>query len=168
MIPGRGEFSERNAVRNSGPYGAEDEALLLDQLDPDRARGLARELASLLCAENDNSDEDATTLSLLLSDASPGQWRRRIAEAWAVDEEWAGLILTAPWPCRLTTQELVELLKMPTCFGGVRRVVLEHLGNRYGRKFANHGKFVRFAESRRLGLDFKAPPRRPRPAAVAR
>ena len=26
-----------------------------------------------------------------------------------------------PFPCRLTTQELVDLLKMPTCFGAARR-----------------------------------------------
>src|SRR5207249_1082806 len=43
-----------------------------------------------------------------------------------------------PLPCRLSTQDLVELLKMPTCFDKDRQAVLEHLGNRYGRPFANH------------------------------
>jgi hypothetical protein len=67
-----------------------------------------------------------------------------------------------PLPCRLSTPELVELLKYPTCFGEARKVVLKHLGNRYGRRFANHWEFVRFAQERRLGLDFTTPPQRPK------
>jgi hypothetical protein len=66
-----------------------------------------------------------------------------------------------PFPCRLSTQKLAELLKMPTCFGAARRVVLDHLGNRYGQRFVNHWEFVRFAEEKRLGLDFTTPPKRP-------
>ncbi len=65
--------------------------------------------------------------------------------------------------CRLATQELVDLLKMPTCFGEDRRVVLDHLGNRYGRRFVNHWAFVRFAQEQKLGLDFTTPPKRPDP-----
>jgi hypothetical protein len=66
-----------------------------------------------------------------------------------------------PLPCRLSTPELVELLKMPTCWGETRKVVLKHLGNRYGRAFANHWEFVRYAEENQLGLDFTTPPKRP-------
>ncbi|MGO9466002.1 MAG: hypothetical protein ACLQIB_43755 [Isosphaeraceae bacterium] len=72
-------------------------------------------------------------------------------------------ILAEPFPCRLTTQDLVDLLKMPTCIGAARRVVLNHLGNRYGRRFANHWAFVRFAREQKLDLDFTTPPRRPEP-----
>src|SRR5262249_54971382 len=36
-----------------------------------------------------------------------------------------------PLPNRLTTQQLVDLLKMPTCIGEARTVVLEMLGQRY-------------------------------------
>jgi hypothetical protein len=68
-------------------------------------------------------------------------------------------------PCRLTTPELVELLKYPTCFGPARQVILKHLGNRYGRTFANHWDFVRYAREHDLGLDFTSPPKRPRPNA---
>jgi hypothetical protein len=50
---------------------------------------------------------------------------------------------------------------MPTCFGEARRVVLDHLGNRYGRQFFNHWDFVRFAREQKLGLDFTTPPTRP-------
>jgi len=75
--------------------------------------------------------------------------------------EAAARLWAEPFPCRLTTQELVDLLKMPTCFGAARRVVLDHLGNRYGRRFVNHWAFVRFATDQKLNLDFTTPPRRP-------
>ena len=42
-------------------------------------------------------------------------------------------------------------------------VVLDHLGNRYGRRFDNHWAFVRFAREQGLGLDFTTPPKRPDP-----
>jgi hypothetical protein len=67
----------------------------------------------------------------------------------------------APLPCRLSTQDLVELLKMPTCVGEVRRVILDQLGNRYGRRFATHWDFVRYAREQKLDLDFTTPPQRP-------
>ncbi len=65
-----------------------------------------------------------------------------------------------PLPCRLSTQDLVELLKMPTCFGEARKVVLKHLGNRYGRIFANHWEFVHYAQEQHLNLDLTSPPKR--------
>jgi hypothetical protein len=63
-------------------------------------------------------------------------------------------------PYRLSTQELVELLQQPTCIGPARRVILRQLENRYGRPFADHWAFVRYAEQQRLGLDLTSPPRR--------
>ena len=65
-----------------------------------------------------------------------------------------------PLPCRFTTPELVELLKQPTCVGPIRRVVLDHLENRYRRKFSDHWDFVHFAQDQHLGLDFTSPPSR--------
>ena len=79
----------------------------------------------------------------------------------------AAAIAAEPWPCRLTTQELIDLLKMPTCFGAARRVVLDHLGNIHGRRFADHGEFVRFAQDNHLPINFTTPPRRPDLAALA-
>jgi hypothetical protein len=72
----------------------------------------------------------------------------------------AGFLVAAPSRIE-ATQELVELLKMPTCVAEVRRVVLDHLGNRYGRRFETHWDFVRFAQGQQLGLDFTTPPQRP-------
>jgi hypothetical protein len=71
------------------------------------------------------------------------------------------LVATEPLPHRLSTQDLVELLKMPTCVGEVRRVILDHLGNRYGRRFETHWDFVRYAQQQGLDLDFTTPPKRP-------
>jgi tRNA A-37 threonylcarbamoyl transferase component Bud32 len=69
--------------------------------------------------------------------------------------------ISEPLPCRFTTQDLVELLKMPTCVAEVRRVILDQLGNRYGRRFETHRDFVRYAQEQRLDLDFTTPPQRP-------
>jgi hypothetical protein len=66
-----------------------------------------------------------------------------------------------PLPCRLSTPQLVELLKYPTYVGYARRLILDQLENRYGRKFADHWAFVRFAQQQNLGLDFTTPPKRP-------
>jgi hypothetical protein len=66
-----------------------------------------------------------------------------------------------PPPCRLSTQDLVDLLEMPTCVGQVRRVILDQLGNRYRRRFDTHWDFVRYAHEQRLDLDFTTPPKRP-------
>jgi hypothetical protein len=38
-------------------------------------------------------------------------------------------------PRQLTTQELVDLLEIPICYGKARQVVLKHLGGRYGRRW---------------------------------
>jgi len=37
----------------------------------------------------------------------------------------------------------------------------KHLGNRYGRTFANHWELVRHAKEQQLDLDFTTPPKRP-------
>jgi hypothetical protein len=61
----------------------------------------------------------------------------------------------------LPTPVLVELLKHPLCVGEARHAVLDVLGTRYGRTFADVWEFVRYAEEQKLGLDFTTPPRRP-------
>jgi hypothetical protein len=67
----------------------------------------------------------------------------------------------AALPCRLSTQDLTDLLKHPFCVDQARRVVLEQLERRYHRTFADHWEFVRFAQQQNLGLDFATPPQRP-------
>ena len=143
-------------------------SILLAQLDPEKAHALAREMAASMCA---TSPIDPSILSRILADTSRTEITRRAAmmAAATIGQGIEGplcafpRIAAEPFPCRLTTQELVELLKMPTCLGGARCVVLDHLGNRYGRRFVNHWAFVRFAEEKGTGLDFTTPPRRPDP-----
>jgi hypothetical protein len=111
-------------------------------------------------------------LSVLLSDASPPAQRARSAAVSSAVASLGGrggplgdlaVVVSAAElpPCRLSTQQLVELLKMPTCVGEARRVVLDYLGKRYGRCFADQWEFVRFAQQQRLDLDFTSPPKRP-------
>jgi serine/threonine protein kinase len=117
------------------------------------------------------------SLNIILTDNGREQRTRRAAKTAETAGpglegalEAAARISAEPYPCRLTTQELVDLLKMPTCFGAARRIVLDHLGNRYGPRFVNHWAFVRYATEQNLNLDFTSPPRRPTyaPSAVRR
>jgi hypothetical protein len=115
--------------------------------------------------------------SAALSAVPPAEIPARSATAAAAGAFPAGtghplaalaLLLPAaePPPCRLSTQQLVELLKMPTCIGEARRIVLDQLGNRYHRTFADMWEFVRFAEEQKLGLDLTSPPQKPEPAVA--
>jgi hypothetical protein len=163
-------------------------AELLPRLGARQANPLAAILAALMGAEQDAaiaadvfSDEPGerdwpsgpAILSRVLTDTSPMQ---RAAHSLRMAMPRMGLgigvwpasaaLPAEPWPCRLTTQELVDLLKMPTCLGRARRVVLEHLGQIHGRRFADHWEFVRFAHENHLSLDFTTSPRRPDLAAL--
>jgi len=64
-----------------------------------------------------------------------------------------------PLPCRLSPQDLVELLKRPTCVGRARRVILDQLEGHYQHPFPDHWAFVRYAEEQKLGLDLTLPPK---------
>jgi uncharacterized protein (DUF2267 family) len=147
---------------------------LLRYLDPARAKSLTREVAmGLVSTRNVNEltpNADPLRWSKILDDTSTAEITRRagfmammIGQAASGQFAWAGALAAEPFPCRLTTQELVDLLKMPTCFVKARRVVVDHLGNRYRRRFVNHWAFVRFASEQGLELDFTTPPKRPDP-----
>jgi hypothetical protein len=56
---------------------------------------------------------------------------------------------------------------MPTCIGEARRVILDHLGKRYHRTFADVWEFVRFAKENLPDIDLLSPPQRPEEAAIA-
>jgi hypothetical protein len=111
-------------------------------------------------------------LSAMLKRVDPPELSRRGGAAAALVASFAGtaqaltpLALLVParelLPCRLTTQQLVDLLKHPTCVGPVRRPILDQLEARYRQRFADHWEFVRFAEEQGLGLDLTSPPQRP-------
>jgi hypothetical protein len=142
------------------------ERMLLLRLEPRAAIAWARTLCTRMVGEAKN-DRYALHLNSILTDTSREQVSRRMAQiaktggpGFEGTLEAAARVFAETFPCRLTTQELVDLLKMPTCFGAARRVVLDHLGNRYARRFVNHWAFVRFATDQKLNLDFTTPPRR--------
>src|SRR5262249_38890018 len=70
-----------------------------------------------------------------------------------------------PLPLPLPAQQLVDLLKHPLCVGEARRLVLAQLARHYQRPFADQWAFVRFAQQKKLGLDFTTPPQRLVPPA---
>jgi tRNA A-37 threonylcarbamoyl transferase component Bud32 len=113
----------------------------------------------------------APGLSAVLTRVDRPELSRRSAAVLAVAGPVAGtgrpLVAAAtlgqalePLPCRFSTQELVELLKQPTCIGPARRIILDQLANRYRRPFVDQWAFVRFAQEQNLGLDFTSPPQR--------
>jgi tRNA A-37 threonylcarbamoyl transferase component Bud32 len=137
-------------------------------LDDEVAMPTARILVRRMVSDRKSRD----TLNLLLTAATRPQLRRRVlAMAGAVGTSANGPLASLPFvssgaeplPCRFTTQELVDLLKMPTCAGEVRRALLDHLGNRYHRRFDTHWDFVRYDQEQGLNLDFTTPPQRPDP-----
>jgi serine/threonine-protein kinase len=67
------------------------------------------------------------------------------------------------WPLsgRFTEQQLVDLLKMPTCQRSVREVIIRQLGWQCDRPFANMWEFVAWAREHRPDLDLTSPPVRP-------
>jgi hypothetical protein len=153
-------------------------ARLIQTLEPEHAYRLSKKMAEEFCASGDANDLDFYTdfgsrtknLDAFLTNAGqPEVSRRAVALATAIGlaggRPFATLAAlpesSEPLPCRLSTQDLVDLLKMPTCFGEARKIVLKHLGNGYGRRFANHWEFVRFAQEQQLDLDFTTPPKRP-------
>jgi hypothetical protein len=62
---------------------------------------------------------------------------------------------------------LVELLKHPLCVGEARRAVLDALGTRYHRTFADQWDFIHFASEQYLDLDLTSPSKRLELAAAA-
>jgi hypothetical protein len=117
-------------------------------------------------------EQMAEVLAAALAGKDAEQFSRRAnAVAGAVgllaDTRHSFAIPAVLWPALGTfhrsfaLQYLSELLKHPLCVGEARRVVLDELGQRYGRRFADHWAFVRFAQEHKLGLDFTTPPKRP-------
>jgi hypothetical protein len=132
-------------------------------------------VSTLLSAMTKTSDSSTqqelawSFFSVLMDAPQAAQHQRSMAAAaWissGMNQPLASLALlpaaAEPLPCRFSTQFLVEVLKMPMCVGETRRVVLDHLGNRYQRRFADHWDFVRFVKEEKLDLDLTSPPMRP-------
>jgi hypothetical protein len=114
----------------------------------------------------------AETLSLLLGRLEPAEAAdrallvaRAIGGGASPPTRLCGLAILLqalqPPPCRLDTQQLVDLLKMPTCVGSARDVVLQMLGQKCNRHFSDLWQFVEYAHDHRPDLDLTTPPKRP-------
>jgi hypothetical protein len=147
---------------------------LIQALDPESASVYSLKLARSICSGDMgihlHENYSYFTIDEILTDSSQVTVNSRVSATAMAASLTISMPLTAlpvlavasePFPCRLSTQDLVDLLKMPTCFGEERRIILKHLGNRYHRRFANHWEFVRYAQEHHLDLDFTTPPKRP-------
>ena len=181
----------RGQTRRAGMGDADVVSILLQSLDGEPARQAARVFTRRMVSDPDRfcytsipfvQDVDrqlpessrvifraAALKRFCISAMRPQVHRRAVAVAAAIGIAIKGpvpsvpLLRTAvePFSCRLTTQDLVDLLKIPTCIGEVRRVILDQLGNCYRRRFDTHWDFVRYAQEQNLNLDFTTPPQRP-------
>jgi hypothetical protein len=142
-------------------------------LEPADAMTLARRLADALAKETNTKVRfelakglAAAALSIDPAAAAPRSLLAAGAVAgWLSPSPQLGnvaMLLRAaePLPCRFTTQQLVDLLKMPTCLGKSQTVFLELLSRRYKQSFADIWDFVAWAEKNEPGIDFKSPPKR--------
>jgi hypothetical protein len=168
---GRGEFVAGDLEDRRGFDSAVAE--LLPRLDLQRANAEAAGLAALMCCDVDAAYGDSEVLARILTVTSPAQRAvRYVRMAMEAVVNGIGALPAAvsfaaePSPSRLTNQQLVDLLKMPTCLGKARRVVLDQLGKIHGRRFADHWEFVRYAQENHLSLDLTTSPRRPNLAAL--
>jgi tRNA A-37 threonylcarbamoyl transferase component Bud32 len=110
----------------------------------------------------------AQGLSAVLTDGGPLSQSQQAVAVVGTPAHGNGVLATLtlccsalePPRCRLDTPDLVELLKSPLCVGDARRLVLDALGLRYKRHFANQWELVHVAQQQNLGLDFTTPPQR--------
>jgi hypothetical protein len=132
----------------------------------------ARQLILTDLGTSSSQEQTAQALTTLVNGLGPSETVTRSSlAAGAVaaladgPASFAGLLSLAeaarPLPVRLTEQQLVDLLKMPTCVGPVRTAVLDLLGQKCGRRFTGLWDFVDWAEQNRPDLDLRSPPQRP-------
>jgi hypothetical protein len=156
-------------------------SVVATRLEPREAASVCAEAAaSLIQTINKKKRTDiydvpalAHSLSAVVVRVDPLSQCQRAVGVVSMPWDWNGPLCSLPWlclaveppPCRLSTLQLVELLKNPLCVGDARRVVLTALSDRYREQFASQWEFVRFAQDQnleeRLALDFTSPPKRP-------
>jgi hypothetical protein len=153
--------------------GGEAPGVVAARLEFAEAAALARPLADALGKEpgSEGRYKLAQAIRVVATRIDPAEAAprsllvARAAGSWLSPSPHVGnaaILLKAaePLPCRFTTQQLVDLLKMPTCSGQARTVILELLANRYKRPFADIWEFVEWAQHHEPSLDFTSPPRR--------
>jgi hypothetical protein len=157
---------------------AQGQSAVATRLEPMEAARVCSEAAALLArAMTRTSDASALSrlahgLGVLLNAFEPPEQVRRAAAVTGMVGALGGAgrsflalamsgAVVEPLPCRLSTQGLVDLLKMPTCIGEARRVILDYLASRYRRPFRDRWEFVEYAQQHLPDLDLTGPPTRP-------
>jgi hypothetical protein len=159
LAQGLGAVSARLSPEDAAKYTAAAARALTDAIaktsDPKILRDLAQGLRAV--SEERLDPNEVGSRAVLLA--------RGIGESMSPATRLPGLATltqaTQPLPSRVSTQQLVDLLKMPLCIGDARTVFLEMLGQRYHRTFADQWEFVEYAEKQLPGIDLKSPPKRP-------
>jgi hypothetical protein len=167
---------ETNACAQS--FVAQGLAAVAARLSPEEAARYAGAAARLLSEALAKVSPSTTQYSLAQGLATvaarlgPTEAARRslLAARALAETPWphplaglAALALAAqPLPSHFSTQELVNVLKWPTCVGPFREEVLRQLGNKYNRSFADQWEFVDFAEKHLPDVDLTTPPKRPK------
>jgi tRNA A-37 threonylcarbamoyl transferase component Bud32 len=149
----------RAVAARLGPEEAAATARILTEAlakarDPNAHWSLAQDLVAVSVRIG---PEEAVRRSLLAARAAAGTAPLHPLAGLAA---WA--LAAQPLPSRLSTQELVDLLKMPTCVGFARKPFLQLLGQRYNRNFADQWEFVEYAEKHLPDVDLTSPPKRPK------
>jgi hypothetical protein len=148
-----GQLEPKEAAAHTAKATSRLVEVMTKTTDPSELYSLAQALSSLAGRLEPNEAADRAVVVA-----------RTIGEETSPLTRLSGLatLLQAaqPPPCWLSTQELVDLLKMPTCFGPVRDVVLQMLGQKCHRHFADLWQFVDYAHEHRPDLDLTTAPAR--------
>jgi hypothetical protein len=147
---------------------------LAPRLNPDDAALVAGLLAEAMArtSDSDTRRAQARGLQALAVRFNPQEIRPRtyalasaVGNAGSPHGPFAALPALAeasrPPPARFTEQQLVDLLKAPTCPAPARQAIAEQLGRQCGRPFADEWQFVEWAREHRPDLDLTSPPIRP-------
>jgi serine/threonine protein kinase len=169
LVQAMSRTTDANVLRNL----AEGLSAVAAQLEPKDAAAVAAILTHGISKTNNYVvDSLVQGLSAALNGCEPpDRSRRAVALTGAIGtlagtgQHLASLAFLGPavepLPCVLSPQQLVDLLKMPTCLGSARRVVLDYLGYGCRRWFRDQWEFVEYARDHLPEIDLTSPPKRP-------
>jgi hypothetical protein len=149
-----GRLEPRDAARAAAAYVAAMGKTTDQSYPPNSPADLARAMSAALngCESSERTRRAAAVASTVGLFAGSG---------WPVPSLALLTPSAEPLPCRLTTQEMVDFLKQPTCVDPARRAVLDYLGYQCRRPFRDPWEFVDYARVHLPDIDLAAPPKRP-------
>ena len=151
---------------------------LTSRTGPRRAVAGARALVGAMgrITSQHGLNQLARTLRMLAGPPGTESRRRVLLVTSAVTSAYGSQVFPAglaalgeasrPLPGRFSEQQLVDLLKLPTCQRAGRRVLVEQLGRQCGRRFTDVWDFVAWARMHRPDLNLTSPPQPPAEGGV--